>query len=243
MKLIKLDAIDSTNDYLKHLASQKYIENFTVVAAKRQHNGRGQMGSSWKSEDGKNLIMSVLIKDVLKNVNEIFHLNVAVALAIIHALSEYNLPNLCIKWPNDIMSDNKKICGILIENSFKSDTKIESVVGIGLNVNQTAFDNLPKASSMASIMKKSFDLSSILENIVLHIKQNCDLILSNQTNSIWNDYHRYLFKINVPMPFEDANQNRFMAIIKGVTNDGQLEILLEDDSVRTYGIKEIQLLF
>lgn len=243
MKLIKLDATDSTNDYLKSLSSKNVLENFTVITAQSQNKGRGQMGASWTSESGKNLIMSVLIKDILKNADEIFHLNVAVALAVIKSLAECNLPNLSIKWPNDIMSDNKKVCGILVENSFKSDSKIESIVGIGLNVNQTSFDNLPKASSMASIMRKEFDLDTILENIIFHIKQNCNLILSNQAYKIWNDFHSYLFKINVPMPFEDANQNRFMGIIHGVTNDGKLEVLLEDDSVKTYGIKEIQLLF
>lgn len=243
MKLIKLDATDSTNDYLKSLSSKNVLENFTVITAQSQNKGRGQMGASWTSESGKNLIMSVLVKDVLKNADEIFHLNVAVALAVIQSLTECNLPNLSIKWPNDIMSDNKKVCGILVENSFKSDSKIESIVGIGLNVNQTSFDNLPKASSMASIMRKEFDLDTILESIVFHIKQNCNLILSNQAYKIWNDLHSYLFKINVPMPFEDANQNRFMGIIQGVTNDGKLEVLLEDDSVKTYGIKEIQLLF
>jgi BirA family biotin operon repressor/biotin-[acetyl-CoA-carboxylase] ligase len=243
MKLIKLGAIDSTNDYLKSLSSKNVLENFTVITAQSQHKGRGQMGASWISEAGKNLIMSVLVKDVLKNADEIFHLNVAVALAVIQSLAECNLPNLSIKWPNDIMSDNKKVCGILVENSFKSDSKIESIVGIGLNVNQTSFDNLPKASSMASIMSKEFDLDTIVESIIFHIKQNCNLILSNQAYKVWNDFHRYLFKINVPIPFEDVNQNRFMGIIQGVTNDGKLEVLLEDDSVKTYGIKEIQLLY
>lgn len=243
MKLIKLDATDSTNDYLKSLNSKKLLENFTVITTQSQNKGRGQMGASWKSEAGKNLTMSVLVKDVLKNADEIFYLNVAVALAVIQSLAEYNLPNLSIKWPNDIMSDNKKVCGILVENSFKSDSKIESIVGIGLNVNQTSFYNLPKASSMALIMRKEFDVDAILESIVFRIKQNCNLILSNHAYKIWNDFHSYLFKINVPMIFEDANQNRFMGIIQGVTNDGKLEVLLDDDSIRTYGIKEIQLLF
>jgi BirA family transcriptional regulator, biotin operon repressor / biotin---[acetyl-CoA-carboxylase] ligase len=243
MNLIKLDATDSTNDYLKSLSSKNVLENFTIITAQSQNKGRGQMGASWISEAGKNLIMSVLIKDILKNADEIFHLNVAVTLAIIQSLAECNLPILSIKWPNDIMSDNKKVCGILIENSFKHDSKIESVVGIGLNVNQKSFDNLPKASSMASIMEKEFDLDTILENIVFHIKQNCNLIISNDSEKLWNDFHSYLFKIKVPMPFEDANQNRFMGIIQGVTNDGKLEILLEDESVKAFRIKEIQLLY
>ena len=243
MNLIKLDAIDSTNDFLKELSKNQVVENFTVVVAKNQTKGKGQMGSTWDSESGKNIIMSVLIKDVLNDVGEIFHLNVAVALSIIQVLEEFNLPKLSIKWPNDIMSETKKLCGILIENSFKSDTKIESVVGIGLNVNQKVFENLPKASSMAVVMNKEYDLDFLIEKILFQLKKYCGLILSNQEDKLWNDFHKYLFKMNMPMPFEDANQNRFMGIIQGVTDDGKLQLLLEDNSIKTCGIKEIQMLF
>ena len=243
MNLIKLDAIDSTNNFLKEMSRNQIMENFTTVVAQRQTKGKGQMGSTWNSEVGKNLIMSILVKDLLVDIEEIFHLNVAIALSVIQVLQQYNLSKLSIKWPNDIMSDNKKLCGILIENSFKSDSKIDSIVGIGLNVNQKTFDNLPKASSMAVIMNKEFDLDLILEKMVFQIKKNCGLILSNQSVDLWNDFHKYLFKISIPMPFQDINKNQFMGIIQGVTNEGLLELMLEDDSIKTYGIKEIQMLF
>lgn len=243
MNLIKLDAIDSTNDFLKDLSRKQIVENFTAVVANNQTKGKGQMGSTWESEKGKNLIMSILVKDVLKDIDQIFHLNVAVALSVIQALEANNLPKLSIKWPNDIMSDTKKIGGILIENSFKSDTTVESVVGIGLNVNQKSFVNLPKASSMTLIMKKEFNLETILEEIIFQIKKNCSLILSNQTDKLWDNYHKYLFKMNIPMPFEDAYNAKFMGIIQGVSSEGKLELLLENDSIKTYGIKEIQMLF
>jgi BirA family biotin operon repressor/biotin-[acetyl-CoA-carboxylase] ligase len=243
MNIIKLDAIDSTNDFLKDLSRNQIVANFTTVVTENQTKGKGQMGSTWDSESGKNLIMSILVKDVLKDVDEIFHLNVAVALSVIQVLEAYNLPKLSIKWPNDIMSDTKKLCGILIENSFKSDNKIESVVGIGLNVNQKAFDNLPKASSMSVVMERDFDVFSILEKVIFQIKKNCSLILSNQSDKLWYDYHKYLFKMNVPMPFEDVNKNQFMGIVQGVTNEGKLQVIFEDDSVKTFGIKEIQMLF
>lgn len=243
MNLIKLDAIDSTNDFLKELSKKEVVENFTVVVTKNQTKGKGQMGTTWNSECGKNLIISILIKDVLKNIDEIFHLNVAVALSVVQVLEEFDLPKLSIKWPNDIMSDTKKLCGILIENSFKSDSKIESVVGIGLNVNQKAFNNLPKAASMLVVMKQEFDLDVILKRINFQIKKNCSLIITNQEDKLWFDFHEYLFKLNVPMPFEDANKNRFMGIIQGVTKDGKLQLILEDDSIKTFGIKEIQMLY
>jgi BirA family biotin operon repressor/biotin-[acetyl-CoA-carboxylase] ligase len=243
MNLIKLDAIDSTNDFLKDLSRKQIVENFTAVVANSQTKGKGQMGSSWNSEQGKNLTLSILIKDVLNDVDQIFHLNVAIALSVIQVLEANNLPKLSIKWPNDIMSDGKKISGILIENSFKSDITIESVVGIGLNVNQKSFENLPKASSMTLIMKKEFNLETILQGIIFQIKKNCSFILANQTDKLWDNYHKYLFKMNIPMPFENACSVRFMGIIQGVASEGKLEVLLEDDSIKTYGIKEIQMLY
>jgi BirA family biotin operon repressor/biotin-[acetyl-CoA-carboxylase] ligase len=243
MSIIKLSAIDSTNDFLKDLSRNQSVDNFTAVVAQKQTNGKGQMGATWQSEEGKNLIMSILIKDVLQNSDEIFHLNVAVALSILQVLEDFNIPKLSVKWPNDIMSDHKKICGILIENSFKLDTKIESVVGIGLNVNQRKFDDLPKASSMAVVAEIEFDLDLILNKIIFQIKKNCSWILSNQSDKLWQEYHKHLFKINVPMAFEDANHNKFMGIIKGVSTDGRIQVLLEDNSVKNFGIREFQILF
>lgn len=243
MSIIKLNAIDSTNDFLKDLTRNQLVDNFTTVVAQKQTKGKGQMGAAWESEGGKNLIMSILVKDVLQNVDEIFHLNVAIALSVLQVLQDFKVPNLSVKWPNDIMSDHKKIGGILIENSFKSDTKIESIVGIGLNVNQKKFENLPKASSMAMITNTEFDLDMLLNKIIFQIKKNCSWILSNQSDKLWKEYHNHLFKINVPMAFEDANQNKFMGIIQGVSSEGRLQVILEDDSIKSYGIKEIQILF
>ena len=154
MRLVKLDAIDSTNDFLKDLIRQQDVENFTVISAENQTKGKGQMGAVWNSEQGKNLIMSVLIKDFLSDPKDVFNLNIVISLAVIRSLEQLNIPKLSIKWPNDIMADNKKIGGILIENSFKSDQTIASIVGIGLNVNQTHFENLPQASSLALICSK-----------------------------------------------------------------------------------------
>ena len=243
MNIIKLDAIDSTNDFLKDLSRNQILENFTTVVTQNQTKGKGQMGATWNSEAGKNLIMSILIKDVLQNIDEIFHLNVAVALSVTQVLEGYNIPKLAIKWPNDILSDTKKLGGILIENSFKSDNTIESVVGIGINVNQKDFQNLPKATSLALVAEHEFDINSILERIIEQLYCNCRKIVSNQSKEIWDAYHKLLFRINVPMPFEDLARNQFMGIIQGVTPDGKLQVLLENDVTHTFGIKEIQMLY
>jgi BirA family biotin operon repressor/biotin-[acetyl-CoA-carboxylase] ligase len=242
MKLIKLDAIDSTNEFLKGLSNKQKVQNFTVVTAENQLKGKGQMGSKWDSEVGKNLIMSVLVKDFLFDNETVFNLNVVVSLSVIRTLKKYNIPELSVKWPNDIMSANKKIGGILIENSIKGNGAIRSIVGLGLNVNQMQFENLPRASSLALISNSFFDKEEILLGIVAEMEKmiaDYNVIAV----SLWEEYTTELFKIGLPTAFADENENNFMGIIKGVSSIGKLEILLEDDSICEYNLKEVQMLY
>jgi BirA family biotin operon repressor/biotin-[acetyl-CoA-carboxylase] ligase len=242
MKLIKLDAIDSTNEFLKGLSNNQLVENFTVVSAESQTQGKGQMGSIWVSETSKNLIMSILVSDFVTDINQIFDINIVVSVSIINVLEDFAIPELSIKWPNDIMSYNKKIGGILIENSIKSNGAIISIVGLGLNVNQTNFEHLPKASSLASICNATFDKEEILLKIVEEMEKNIRFWNKNK-ETFRLDYINRLFKKGIPMPFTDPNQQNFMGIIQGISPIGKLEILLEDDSVSEFDIKEIQMLY
>ncbi|WP_427873052.1 biotin--[acetyl-CoA-carboxylase] ligase [Flavobacterium sp. MMS24-S5] len=242
MKLIKLDAIDSTNDFLKALSSQDELENFTTVTAENQTKGKGQVGGLWKTEAGKNLTMSILVKDFLFNNDEVFNLSVLVSLSVAEVLKSLNIPNICIKWPNDILSYNKKLVGILIENTLKSDGRIVSVVGIGINVNQTDFEELPNASSLAVISGKTFDKEELAILIVEKLKEK---IQSWNTSAqiFWDDYFNFLFKKGIPTAFRDNNNQDFMGIIQGVSPIGKLQVLLEDDSVAEFEIKEVKMLY
>lgn len=243
MNIIKLDAINSTNDYLKGLLQRQFVENFTIVTAENQTDGKGQMGSKWSVQAGKNLTFSVLVKDLLLDVNHIFHLNVAVAVSIIEALSFLEIKELAIKWPNDILAGGKKIGGILIENSLKSDGEIFSIIGIGINVNQQDFENLPKASSLSILLKREINKEAVLISIVECLTRNVSLILNKNTDSLWEKYHSCLYKKGIPMPFENLKGNKFMGIISGVDQSGKLQLVLEDDSVESYEIKEIKMLY
>ncbi|WGK93938.1 MULTISPECIES: biotin--[acetyl-CoA-carboxylase] ligase [Flavobacterium] len=242
MKLIKLDAIDSTNEFLKGISSKEALENFTVVTAENQTKGKGQMGAVWNSEVGKNLIMSVLVKDFLLEITQVFNLNIAVSLAVITALKKNNIPDLSIKWPNDILSANKKIGGILIENSIKSDGTILSIVGLGLNVNQTNFEGLPKASSLAVVTGKEFDKEKLLLEIIAHLEMNVAASKLNPA-SLRQQFVDLLYKKGVPMPFANSKDEKFMGMIQGISPVGRLQVLLEDDSVAEFDIKEIQMLY
>jgi BirA family biotin operon repressor/biotin-[acetyl-CoA-carboxylase] ligase len=242
MKLIKLDAIDSTNEFLKGLSAQQDLENFTVVTAENQTKGKGQRGAVWNSEVGKNLIMSVLVRDFLTDINAIFNLNIAFSLAVIAALKKKNIPNLSIKWPNDILSANKKIGGILIENSIKSDAAILSIVGLGLNVNQTNFEGLPKASSLSIVIGQDLDKEELLSEIMANLEKNVAESLQNPTN-LRQQYVDLIYKKEIPMPFMNQNNKKFMGIIQGISPIGRLLVLLEDDSVVEFDIKEVQMLY
>ncbi|KAB1154092.1 biotin--[acetyl-CoA-carboxylase] ligase [Flavobacterium luteum] len=242
MKVIKLDAIDSTNEFLKQLIGKQIVDNFTIVTANNQTKGKGQMGSVWNSEIGKNIIMSVLIKDFSIEISTVFNLNIVISLAVIRALEEIKIPKLSIKWPNDIMSDTKKIGGILIENSIKSDGTIFSVVGLGLNVNQTNFHDLPKASSLALVGNAYYDKDELLFLIDKNIKINI-AAWEECLDLMWQDYTSKLFKIGIPMAFQNREKENFMGIIQGISPIGKLKILLENDTVSEFDIKEIQMLY
>lgn len=243
MKLIKLDAIDSTNDFLKKMAQDQALENFTVILAKTQNKGRGQQGSVWLSEPGKNLITSILISNTLSNIKDVFLLNISVALSITNVLEELKISSISIKWPNDIMAGKKKIAGVLIENLIKENGKIESIVGIGLNVNQKNFEDLTKASSLRCITDKEFDIEDILNRIIQKLKFYVQKIINKDETFLWKNYHEKLFKNGAPMAFENELNERFMGIIQGVNQEGKLEVLLEDDTIKKYGIKEIKMLY
>lgn len=241
--IIKLDAIDSTNDFLKDLGRSRMLDNFTVVCATRQTKGKGQMGAKWESESGKNITVSILIKNLITNIADIYVLNIAIALSIIAVLEQFKIDNLAIKWPNDIMAGSKKIGGILIENSIKADKNIESVVGIGLNVNQVIFYDLVKATSMALILGHEVNLDIIIAKIVTEIQFNYNNIVAHKEYDLWLLYHKNLFKINVPIAFENTRKQQFMGIIQGVTKTGKLQVLDDNDAIKLFGIKEIKMLF
>lgn len=242
MKLIKLDAIDSTNDFLKALAASQVLDNFTVVTAENQTKGKGQMGAAWNSEKSKNLIMSVLVKDLLISVDEIYQLNIATSLAVIKVLKRYGIKDLSVKWPNDIMSANYKLAGILIENSFKSDGSITTIIGLGLNVNQTNFEGLPKASSMSVVSDSYYEKDELLVAIIDEL-ENIIKLIGVFPQTLWDQYLELLFKKDFPMPFMVNEGKPFMGIIKGVSKLGKLIVLNEDDTLKEYAVKEIQMLY
>lgn len=243
MKIIKLNAIDSTNTFLKQLAADELVENFTIVVAESQTNGKGQRGSDWVVESGKNLTFSVLYRNNTNYLKSLFTLNCIVAISIVEALQSESKLIFQIKWPNDILAENKKIGGILIENSIKNQEEVQSIIGIGINVNQTQFEHLPQAASLALLENTIFDKMILLEKITNQLKFNLERLGRVGEDFYWNLYHQKLFKKDVVSTFENTMGNRFVGKIIRVSKEGKLEVLLDDDIQASFDIKEIKMLY
>ena len=241
MKILKLDAIDSTNSYLKDLINDHAVKNWTVVVAENQTNGRGQLDNSWFSDSGKNLTFSVLVKlDNLK-VKHQYYLNYSISMALFNVLKYYIPKKLSVKWPNDILSANKKVSGILIENSIKNDTVNFAIIGIGLNVNQLNFPkDVTNATSLKNVLKKTIDKDELLNKILMEIQYQFVLIKQKKFLEIKKMYEDVLYKKAVPSMFIDSDDNTFLGKIIGVSDDGKLQIELENESIREFAFKELK---
>lgn len=242
MKLIKLNAIASTSSFLKELAQNSILENYTVVTANEQTKGRGQQLNSWVSQPHKNLTVSVFIKDFDLKIQHQKYLNFAISLAVFEVLFDEKIPKPSIKWPNDIMSANRKICGILIENNFRNHKIYATIVGIGLNVNQTEFPEfLKNVTSFKKIKGFDFNLDILLLKLIEKIKEKIQLLSSKKYDELENDYLKVLYKKNIPTMFKNSKNVLFMGIIKGISDSGNLLVELEDETLKEFGIKEISL--
>ena len=243
MHIIKLNAIDSTNTFLRQLSSDKKVENYTVVVAESQLKGRGQMGTSWDSQSGKNLMVSVFVDVSFLAIDYSFWISMATSLALSNTLKDFQIRNVKVKWPNDILADQKKISGILIENVIKNNALQATIIGFGLNINQLHFDNLPLATSMQMVSGKHYDIDNILTKVIEHLKYYINLLKEGQYNALKALYETELFRKEKPSTFKNVEGALFSGFIKGVSNSGHLKVLIEDGILKEFDLKEIKLMY
>ncbi len=213
--------------------------DYTVVVCDQQTKGRGQIGNIWVSEPFKNLTFSVLKFFEGFGATRQFEINMVVSLAIYDVLNGHGIPELKIKWPNDIMSCNHKICGILIENMLQGRYIRKAILGVGLNVNQLDFGDLPKVSSMKLLLDREFDLQSLLHDIVEKLKFYFQLLGNSRLQEL---YEQELFRIGEISTFQSP-QREFKGIIKGVDASGRLMVYNENKETERFAFKEVKLLY
>lgn len=238
---IKVSQTASTNTYLSRLAAT--LPGGTVIYTPSQTAGRGQKGNSWESEDGKNLTFSMLLKRPPVKARDQFYLSEAAALAVVEALTAEAGDGFAVKWPNDVYWQDKKICGMLLENSLDGCDIATCIVGIGLNVNQERFlSDAPNPVSLINITGREHDLEALLKRVCARIEQLVDsLDDDNARADLHQRYMAALYRNDGKLyPWEDAAGHRLMASVAGIAPDGTLTLLHEDGTRHDYLFKEVK---
>ena len=242
-KIIQLKETDSTNSHLLRLIDIEKLSEGAVVITQKQAQGRGQRGTFWKSEPGKNLTLSILLKPTFLKPEEQFSLSKSVSLAVFGFILSLMPDGLShktkIKWPNDIYIENKKVAGILIENSVNGNSISHSIVGIGINVNQGVFPaELPNPTSLKLITGKAFMLENCLERLCSYIEKRYSQ-LRNHSKEIDSGYLKNLYRFD-----EFANYNykgeKLKVKITGVAKNGRLILEKENGKSLECDFKEIE---
>ena len=221
--LIKLNAIGSTNDWLKNKLQSGNCHDGDVVWAMNQTKGRGQYSNVWSSDSQKNITFSVFKRFSELSSDDSFLINCAVTLAIIETLEKFKIPNLKIKWPNDILSANNKIGGVLIENIIKGKKLNASITGIGINVNQKSFIDLPAAGSMFLQTNKKYDLKKVFEELLDTLDLFFDLLKKPDKVQLLSSFEKSMYKKGEWCQFK-TNGSKFLGKIVGVSDHGLLII-------------------
>lgn len=239
--LIRVSETGSTNNFMQDLCSQQKVEEFTTVVADFQTSGKGQRGNSWESEPYKNLLFSFVLFPEFLEARRQFLISQIVSLGVKEELDKYT-SGISIKWPNDIYWNEKKICGMLIENDLMGRNINQSIAGIGININQEEFHSpAPNPVSLRQITGKQYDIFEILKNIMLRIQSYYELLKKNDTESIAVPYEKSLFRAEGMHRYRDAN-GEFFARIVGVEPEGRLILEDEMQTKRGYMFKEVEYL-
>lgn len=221
MKSIHFENIDSTNTYLKN--NYEHLDDQTFVSADNQTNGKGRNARTWISEDSKNLLFSLLLKNNLEHYQE---LSIISAYSIIKVLEKYNLKDLMIKWPNDVYVSDSKICGILLEG-ISNDRLLCLIIGTGLNVNQDTFEGeyLTKPTSMKLELHKDIDINTLKKEVYQSLIDNINKL--NNGYNFYEDISKYDYLVNKEVYATINNKKERVRVIK-INEDYSLKIILNN---------------
>jgi len=243
MRIIKVNATESTNTLAREWVQSNKNSEAICISTYQQTKGRGQRGATWVSNAGENLTFSVVFPFPPVSLKDQFLISAGVGLQIISALNELKINNLKLKWPNDIMAESNKIGGVLIENIISNHKITAAIIGIGLNVNQVSFANLPKASSLKNLTGIVYSTEEVLEIILKKLEQMILPKADSYFSGLLIKYEDILFRKNKASTFQLKDGSLLTGIILGVTPTGLLKIQVEDEELLTFDLKELKLLF
>ena len=241
--IIWLNTAISTNETARNVLEE--LDNLSVLSALEQTGGKGQRGNTWHSEPGMNLTFSIILKgeSVSIDARNQFCISMVSALAVRKLLHSFGI-SADIKWPNDIYVGNEKICGILIENSLRGAKIQSSIIGLGLNVNQTVFDrDLPNPTSIKSHIGTDLDIHDLLEKFMDIFQEYMEeYIHSNRLSSLKDIYTSALWRLDIVSLYKDLTSEVGSIIkgkITGITDEGLLKIDINDYGVKTFAFKDV----
>ena len=237
-RLIHLNETDSTSKALKTISENEELPSGSIVYADFQTAGRGQRGNFWESEAGKNLIFSILFRPSTLPANMPFVISEMISLCVKYTLDKY-IPDITVKWPNDIYHKDKKIAGILIENTIHQEKVTQSIIGIGININQTEFrSNAPNPTSMMLITGCTFDIMDIMEDFQQEFAIQSQRLNDKCFDSIHKDYLNSIYRKEGFHKYRDF-AGIFEASIHDIEPTGYLILKQTNGTYSRHAFKEV----
>ena len=245
--IIELSETGSTNDFLEALSQGQNLEDGTVVFALHQKEGKGLGTNRWISEAGQNLTCSFLLKPVFLHAMDQFFLNIMMSLSVCDLVREMlsgliEPERIRIKWPNDIYIDDKKVSGILIRNTISGEYSDQSILGVGINLNQVEFPpDLPNPVSLKSHTGTTCDIAKTMDLLCRHLEIRYRQLMDGKKQVLLNDYLECLFRKGIWCKYS-AGRQVFDGRIHGVSSSGQLMVETSSGQMLEFGFREIRML-
>jgi BirA family biotin operon repressor/biotin-[acetyl-CoA-carboxylase] ligase len=236
--IMKIERTVSTNNYATSQVRENETKAGTVFLAYDQTAGRGQLANRWESEAGKNLTFSVFLQPAFLDIHKQFMLSKVACLSLESFLSQF-ADGVKIKWPNDIYVADRKICGMLIENAIMNGKISQSIIGIGLNINQTRFlSDAPNPVSLKMLTGQDYSIDDLLPRLLKQLDHYYSRLVDGDFDQLDLEFQQKLYRLEEWHPFKDDNHHYTGKII-GVNEIGQLKIEERDGPVHEYHFKEV----
>ena len=236
-----VNELTSTNEYLWKLSEKQELEDFYTISAGFQKSGKGQDDNIWESAKDKNILLSIIVNPSFLLAENVFQISRWVSIAIINYLKEKGLRNIQIKWPNDIYIADRKIAGILIQNAMLGHHISKSMIGIGLNINQTVFvSNAPNPVSLKQLTQQDYSVNDEISSLIIYLQKNYRLLKSAPQQLI-QDYHKFLYQRDQWCNYQ-IGEETIKGMIKGVDQFGRLVLEKSNGSTLVLDIKEVRFL-